>query len=69
MKIDLKAIDKFIQIEKERQLASQEVSQALGIDISFSDEEVMRNALEAFEKHLDKQVSKEVETWMKSLFS
>ena len=69
MKIDLKAIDKFIQIEKERQLASQEVSQALGIDISFSDEEEMRNALEAFEKHLDKQVSKEVETWMKSLFS
>ena len=32
---------KFVEIQKERQAATQELSQILGIDVSFSDEEVI----------------------------
>mgnify|MGYP003659478479 CR=1 FL=1 len=56
---------KFLAIEKERQLALQELSEILGIDISFSEEEVLKNAEESFSKALSKTISEEVMTWMK----
>ena len=56
---------KFLAIEKERQLALQELSEILGIDISFSEEEVLKNAEESFSKALSKKISEEVMTWMK----
>ena len=38
--------------------------------MSFSDEEVVQFAMEAFtEKYVNKQLNEEVEEWMKSLFS
>ena len=46
-----------------------ELSDNLGVDISFSDSEVMKNALDAYTKHINKEISSEVEMWMKSLFS
>ena len=46
-----------------------DVSESLGIDISFSDEEVMKFALEDFQKAIERQLDSEVEMWMKSLFS
>jgi DNA-binding ferritin-like protein (Dps family) len=67
--IHMREFKKFLQIEKERQLATQELSEILGIDISLSDEEVMRNAEENFTKAISKKITKEVNEWMKSAFS
>ena len=69
MKIDFSKLNELIAIQKERQLAMDELSLSLGIDISFSDEEVIKFAEEAYAKHIEKQIVEEVETWMKSLLS
>lgn len=69
IKIDLSAFDQLLTIQKERQLAMQAVSESLGIDIGFSDDEVMKFALEEYQKSIEKQINTEVENWMKSLFS
>ena len=69
IKMDLSKFDELLRIEQERQLAMKDLSDILGIDISFSESEIMKNALDAYSIHIDKEVSKEVETWMKSLFS
>ena len=42
IKIDVKKFEELLQIQQERQLAMKELSEKLGIDISFSDEEVMK---------------------------
>ena len=60
---------KYLAIQKERQLATQELSEALGIDISLSDEEVMQNAQESFAKSYSNRIKEEVDLWMKSAFS
>jgi len=69
IKIDFSKLNELIAIQKERQLVMKELSENIGIDISFSDEEVIKFAHEAYAKHIEKQVNKEVETWMKSVFS
>tara|TARA_X000001382_G_scaffold49111_1_gene33265 strand:+ start:49 stop:261 length:213 start_codon:yes stop_codon:yes gene_type:complete len=69
IEMNLRVFNDLLQIERERQLIMQELSENLGIDISFSEEEIMNNALSAYEKHIDKEITKEVEKWMKSLFS
>ena len=68
-KIPFAEFKKYLQIEKERQLALQEVSEVLGIDIGFSDEEVIKNAEEAFAKAISEKMNKEINEWMKSAFS
>ncbi len=68
-KIDMRAFEKLLDIHKERNLAMIELSSALGQDISFSDEEVVNFALEDYAKLIQKQISKEVEEWMKSALS
>tara|TARA_B100001063_G_C16511142_1_gene426900 strand:- start:276 stop:491 length:216 start_codon:yes stop_codon:yes gene_type:complete len=67
--IDFSKFQKLLDIQKERQLAMKEASEALGVDISFSDDEVIKYAMEAYEKEINKQITSEVEMWMKSLFS
>jgi len=67
--VDLNLFNKLLTIQKERQLIMNDLSESLGIDISFSDEEVMKFALEDFQKTIEKQIDTEVEAWMKSLFS
>tara|TARA_R100001440_G_scaffold29312_2_gene47000 strand:+ start:484 stop:699 length:216 start_codon:yes stop_codon:yes gene_type:complete len=69
IEIDLSKFNELFQIEKERQLAMKELSESLGIDITFSDDEVIKFATEAYEKEINKQINAEVENWMKSLFS
>tara|TARA_R110002020_G_scaffold220133_2_gene428038 strand:- start:235 stop:456 length:222 start_codon:yes stop_codon:yes gene_type:complete len=66
--IDLNALQKLINIEEERNLAMQELSEQLGIDISFSKEEVLKNAMDAYSNYISQEINNEVETWMKSLF-
>ena len=69
IKIDLSKFNELLQIEKERQLAMQELSDILGYDVSFSDEEVLKNASEAYSKYIEKELSAEVLLLMKSLYS
>ena len=54
-----------LNLEKERQLATQELSQLLGIDISFSDEEVIKNAQDATVKHIEKELVKKINNMVK----
>jgi len=68
-KIPINEFKKYLAIEKERQLALQEASEILGIDISFSEKEVIKNAEEAFAKAVNKKINKEVKAWMKSHYS
>jgi|TARA_R100000081_G_C4661101_1_gene87656 hypothetical protein len=56
---------KMLSIEKERQLATQELSQLLGIDVSFSNEEVIKNAEEATVKHIEKELVKRINNLVK----
>ena len=67
--IDIKKLEELFQIEKERQLAMKELSEQLGYDISFSDDETIENALQAYNIYLSKSVEQEVLLLMKSLFS
>ena len=69
IKIDVKKFEELLQIQQERQLAMKELSEKLGIDISFSDEEVMNFALEQYQEEINKQINQEVLLLMKSLFS
>tara|TARA_R110000737_G_scaffold63637_3_gene91320 strand:- start:431 stop:640 length:210 start_codon:yes stop_codon:yes gene_type:complete len=69
MKVDFSKLNELIAIQKERQLIMKELSENIGIDISFSDEEVIKFAEEAYAKNIEKQIVEEVETWMKSLLS
>lgn len=69
IEINLRVFDDLLKIEKERNLAMKELSESLGIDISFSEEELMNNAIQAYEKYIQRELTKEVEGWMKSLFS
>tara|TARA_R110001592_G_scaffold190404_1_gene436324 strand:- start:2418 stop:2621 length:204 start_codon:yes stop_codon:yes gene_type:complete len=63
--VDMTKFNELLQIQKERQLAMQVLSEKLGIDISFSDEETRKFAEEEFVKYLEKEVSE----WMKYLLS
>jgi|TARA_R100000482_G_C5079125_1_gene125155 hypothetical protein len=67
--IDIKKLEELYEIEKERQLAMKELSEQLGYDISFSDDETIENALQAYNMYLSKSVEQEVLALMKSLFS
>ena len=69
IKVDFSKFKELVAIQKERKLAMDVLSEQLGIDISFSDEEVLKFAEEAYAKHIQEQVNEEVETWMKSAFS
>jgi DNA-binding ferritin-like protein (Dps family) len=68
-KVDLSKFNELLSIEKERQLAMKELSEILGYDVSFSDEEVIQNASEAYSKFINKEMNKEVLSLMKSLYS
>ena len=63
--IDTSKFDEFLEAEKQRQLAMVEVSKMIGVDVTFSDKEIIRNAEEKFSKY----VSEEVNKWMKSALS
>lgn len=69
IKIDLSKFDELLKIQQERQLAMQELSEILGYDVSFSDEEIIQNAIDSYEKLLAEQLNEEVSLLMKSLYS
>ena len=68
--IDIPKLDEFkrlLNIEKERQLAMIELSNSLGIDISFSNEEIIKNAEEKYTQAVNKKIAEDINKWMKSI--
>ena len=68
MKKSLKSVGKFkkfLDIEKERQAAMVELSMILGVDISFSEDEILKNAQDSFEKQIQKELMEAISQWTK----
>ena len=68
MKKSLKSVGKFkkfLDIEKERKAAMVELSMILGIDISFSEDEILKNAQDSFERQIQKELMEAISQWTK----
>jgi len=53
-------IDLFIEIQRERAKAMEELSEILGMDFTFSEDEIIKNALEEYDKAIKKEIEKAV---------
>lgn len=53
-------ITPFIETQKERAKAMKELSEILGMDFTFSEDEIMKNALEEYGKAIKKEINKAV---------
>lgn len=53
-------ITPFIETQKERAKAMKELSDMLGMDFTFSDDEIMKFALEDYNKAIKKEIDKVV---------
>lgn len=53
-------ITPFIEAQKERAKAMKELSDMLGMDFTFSDDEIMKFALEDYGKAIKKEIDKAV---------
>ena len=69
MKLNSKSFKAYLKVQKERQLVMQDLSEQIGIDISFSEDEMIRNAEEAYVKDVEKQLAEELDKWMKLALS
>jgi|21_taG_2_1085346.scaffolds.fasta_scaffold00401_12 hypothetical protein len=58
----IRGFRKYLDIEKERQKGLKELSELLGMDFTFSDEEMIRNAESNFSKAIDKEIQKEIKS-------
>ena len=58
---EIQLFKKFLEIEMERQKAMQELSETLGIDVSFSNEEMIKNAEESFTKAISKKLNDDLQ--------
>jgi len=56
---------RLLENEKERNETLKEIQAEIGFDISFSDEQVFKNAMDRFTLQLDKKIAEEISTWMK----
>lgn len=57
--------NEILEIQKQRNLLLKEIEDDLGFDMSFSEEDTLKNAMDIFQKELEKEITKEVSTWMK----
>ena len=57
---EIQMFKKFLEIEMERQKAMQELSEVLGIDVSFSNKEMIKNAQENFSRALSQKKSDDI---------
>ena len=53
-------IDLFIEIQRERAKAMEELSEILGMDFTFSEDEIIKIALEDYGKAIKKEIDKAV---------
>ena len=65
MKNYSKRLTELIRIQEERNLILKELENELGYDISFSEDNILDNAIDILTKELVKDVEKELSVWMK----
>tara|TARA_R100000742_G_scaffold4217_1_gene1379 strand:- start:1003 stop:1200 length:198 start_codon:yes stop_codon:yes gene_type:complete len=65
MKNLMNRFNEILEIHKQRNLLLKEIEEDLGFDMSFSEEDTLKNALEVFKAELEKEIAKEVSSWMK----
>lgn len=59
-------LTELIRIQEERNLILKELQDTLGFDISFSEDDVLNNAIDILSKELTKDIEKEIKSlWMK----
>ena len=58
---EIQLFKKFLDIEMERQKAMQELSETLGIDVSFSNEEMLKNAQDSFVKAISQRINEDLQ--------
>lgn len=65
MKQMMARFNEILEIQKQRNLLLKEIKNDLGFDMSFSEEDTLKNALDVFQTELEKEIAKEVSSWMK----
>jgi hypothetical protein len=60
------SLEPFLSIQKERAKAMQELSEMLGMDFTFSEDEIMKNALDEYAKAVKKEFDKVVSSFGRS---
>jgi len=58
-------LTELIRIQEERNLILKELQDTLGFDISFSEDDVLNNAIDILSAELVKDIEKEMSAWMK----
>ena len=53
--------NRFLEREKKRNIQMIELSRLLGFDVSFSNEEMIKNAVVAYSEHVSKEIEKKIE--------
>ena len=54
---------RLLENEKERNETLKEIQAEIGFDISFSDEQVFKNAMDRFKLQLDKEIAEEISSY------
>ena len=65
MKQMMARFKEILEIQKQRNLLLKEIKDDLGFDMSFSEEDTLKNAMDIFQRELEKEIAKEVSSWMK----
>ena len=65
MKDLMRRLHQLIELERERSEMLKEIESVLGFDMSFSEEQIFKNAMDTFKQELDKEVVREITSWMK----
>jgi|TARA_B100000035_G_scaffold127271_1_gene108263 hypothetical protein len=58
-------LTELIRIQEERNLILKELQDTLGFDISFSEDDVLNNAIDVLSAELVKDIEKDMSVWMK----
>ena len=58
-------LTELIRIQEERNLILKELQDTLGFDISFSEDDVLKNAIDVLSAELVKDIEKDMSVWMK----
>ena len=61
----LRKFKQYLNIERERNLLMKDLSEILGYDVTFSEEEMYNNAMHNMTLKLGKTIKKEMVQWMK----
>ena len=61
----IQSFQEYLEIEQQRNLLMFEVSKLLGVDFTFSNEEMTTNAEQKLEKKIMEEMEKEMAKWMK----